>query len=641
MGKGGARRSRDDVKALLVCIGLTNPEDLSGCSTVQEEFAYVKKCFRRKCLETHPDKGGDAADFRDVQSAFETLRSMFERGSIPTFQGSAGTSTKKEYEAAYENMGKYSQPSYEFYEFAEDISVPQYRVELAKSGRSACSKPGTRSKNYQDKKCPIIPGETQYKFKTVARKLKSGTEYDEVAYTLISKGMIRIGVVDEQTGGYGRWCHLECWRVPKRIWLAMPSEGHPDEYKAEVYEMRLIALNEVLFEGMQELSAEHRAKLVRHVMDRGNWAQYKKPAFLKQRSPSKAPAGESASPKKMEAPKAEPSTPRAEDKVKSEVKAEPPASAPQAFMVPSSKAPSSSLVPKEKFVLPKPGVGNAKPGCLGGKTCVLTGVFPEVGGGSGLSLGKDRVKGMIMSFGGRVTSAISGKTDILVVGKDPGMSKVSKGRNQNRCTLLSLKDFCEGINNGTVSQTIEQAKPMVIETFSMGYKARGGFNSLMYRSSKEEIEYAQGKSPQKRLQGPTTENEGEKPAKKAKKSKRKLDLDEEAEEKEEAKEKEPLDKAIQAKLDRNKKQGHVPWHTTLLARELKALCKHHDVDDKGTKPVLIKRLNVFFEAGGGGGGGGKGKGKGKAEDKKEAGGGRGGKGKGKAKAKGRGKRKSV
>ena len=33
----------------------------------------------------------------------------------------------------------------------------------------------------------------------------------------------------------------------------------------------------------------------------------------------------------------------------------------------------------------------------------MTGVFPEVGGGAGLNLGKERVKAMIESFGGRVT----------------------------------------------------------------------------------------------------------------------------------------------------------------------------------------------------------------------------------------------
>ena len=48
----------------------------------------------------------------------------------------------------------------------------------------------------------------------------------------------------------------------------------------------------------------------------------------------------------------------------------------------------------------------------------------QVGGGCGLELGKERVRKMIQSFGGKVTGSVSGRTDILVVGKQPGFSKV-------------------------------------------------------------------------------------------------------------------------------------------------------------------------------------------------------------------------
>ena len=41
-----------------------------------------------------------------------------------------------------------------------------------------------------------------------------------------------------------------------------------------------------------------------------------------------------------------------------------------------------------------------------------------------MELGKARVKTMIESFGGKVTSAVSGKTSFVLVGKEPGMSKV-------------------------------------------------------------------------------------------------------------------------------------------------------------------------------------------------------------------------
>jgi hypothetical protein len=43
------------------------------------------------------------------------------------------------------------------------------------------------------------------------------------------------------------------------------------------------------------------------------------------------------------------------------------------------------------------------PGSLAGHTVVLTGLFPEIGGGSGLGIGKERTEAMVQSFGGRVS----------------------------------------------------------------------------------------------------------------------------------------------------------------------------------------------------------------------------------------------
>ena len=41
-------------------------------------------------------------------------------------------------------------------------------------------------------------------------------------------------------------------------------------------------------------------------------------------------------------------------------------------------------------------------------------------------MGKAKMTTLIENFGGRVTSQVSGKTNFVVVGKDPGASKVSK-----------------------------------------------------------------------------------------------------------------------------------------------------------------------------------------------------------------------
>jgi len=125
---------------------------------------------------------------------------------------------------------------------------------------------------------------------------------------------------------------------------------------------------------------------------------------------------------------------------------------------------------------------------LSGITCVLTGVFPEVGGGADLNLGKDRVKAMVESFGGRVTGSISGRTDILIVGKEPGMSKVSKARAAN-VTLMTLHDLKLGIAHGDV---LAAAQPVVIKVFSAGY----GGNGLALGASDAEYAFAAGVAQQ-------------------------------------------------------------------------------------------------------------------------------------------------
>ena len=95
---------------------------------------------------------------------------------------------------------------------------------------------------------------------------------------------------------------------------------------------------------------------------------------------------------------------------------------------------------KEKFVILKPGIDGAIKDRLKGKRFVFTGIFPEIGGGIGLNIGKQKLKDMIESFGGVVISAISGKTDYLIVGDEPGAVKLQQA--QTTKGLVKM-DLCE------------------------------------------------------------------------------------------------------------------------------------------------------------------------------------------------------
>jgi len=110
---------------------------------------------------------------------------------------------------------------------------------------------------------------------------------------------------------------------------------------------------------------------------------------------------------------------------------------------------------------------------------LYSGIFPELGGGSGIGIGKTKAEDLITSFGGKVTGSISGKTDYLLVGKEPGMSKVKKANAQNvtRLNLDDLKNLCEG-------GSADDIKAIQITSFSKGF---GGKNGLALEASAAEL----------------------------------------------------------------------------------------------------------------------------------------------------------
>jgi hypothetical protein len=326
--------------------------------------------------------------------------------------------------------------SWDFYNDAFDVALPIYKVELARSGRSKCAQ-----KTKSAKRC-----------------------YGEAT---IDKGDVRIGSIDMESGSYTRWMHLMCWRVPSRVWLGVPDpEICQDKSK---FEEALSSMNEVLFTGFDALSPIDKDRIIVHIMDKSHWAK-----LTHRKGPAVSESTLITGPEiKME---------------NGPVRALPASSEPfPGFQDQNQLVPfQQELMPVKGFQMPVKTKQNAN--YLLGKTVVLTGVFPEVGGGAGLNLGKDKVKEMVTNFGGRVTSAISGKTDYLIVGEEPGYSKVSKARTQPKCQLLSLSSMKNAIESGR-SESLQSLPPVIVDSFSSGYM---GTSNLALTASQRELGIAKG-----------------------------------------------------------------------------------------------------------------------------------------------------
>jgi hypothetical protein len=245
--------------------------------------------------------------------------------------------------------------------------------------------------------------------------------------------------------------------VPHRVWLGIPDpETVKDEHQ---FMAALTRMNDVLLSGFTELSPEAQTRFVRHAMDKSHWARAS--ANKKQSSSTEVNTGGA------------PST-----ETKDEDDEKKPA---------ATKSSTALAKTKQAFVVPVPGRNGCLANVLQDKRVVLTGTFPELGGGGGLSLGKGRAKALVESFGGRVTGSISGKTDVLLVGKSPGFSKVSQARSKN-IQLISLHDFKVALESGAASLDDFEEKPMLVQDFSAGYKSNG----LALKAAPEDLRLAQG-----------------------------------------------------------------------------------------------------------------------------------------------------
>ena len=289
------------IAACLTTLGVP-VTSLGACHDLTEEWAIVKKGYFRSALANHPDKGGDSTTFRNIQSAFEALRALFESQAVSCLASSAAK------EVAQGSMTS-ELPSWEYYAHAAEEPVPPYRVEPAKSARSKCA----------------VTGET------------------------IPLDALRVGSLNHETGTYGRWALLAKWRVPSRVWLGLPD---PDACTdAELFKAGLLSMSSVVLSGVGELGPEQVVEFTSHCMQKGAWAKLTKRKDV----PPPDQALDAA-----------------------------PAAAPTAASSALGKAQATSALVADKpgdqrFMVPVPGK-DGPANSLAGKTVVLTGIFPEVGG---------------------------------------------------------------------------------------------------------------------------------------------------------------------------------------------------------------------------------------------------------------------
>lgn len=458
-GDGGGTSS--PIQRCLATIGIDAAQDLSRCTNLTEEFTAIKRAYFKKILVVHPDKGGDAAEFRDVNSSWELIRKLYEDRAVESFV-TAAESTQDRFDYDYGDKDSSSNTTtntssggmpWQYYYDAAAEEVPPYKVELARSGRSKCN--GTKSARTCSVESPFI-----------------------------GKGEIRIGSMDAMSGSYGRWIHLECWRVPNRIWQGLPQDGG-DGIVARCL-AALSGMNEVQFTGFNDLSLHHQHQIAAHVADMSNWASLRgrrlRPADLAASSTGGGGGGDWSSGSQPPARGASYWTGGYSGGSSSTAGYSTGGYSGGSMIAPSSGAAMDFMDHEESalvapsagqrsfYVVPHPGVNGARVDALKGKTIVMTGVFPEIGGGMGLNQGKDRLKSMCESFGARVRSAVSGKTDLLIVGKEPGASKVGKASASGKCQLVSLADLTLTLQG---TQQLESAPPPEIESFSSGYYGNG------------------------------------------------------------------------------------------------------------------------------------------------------------------------
>jgi len=385
--------------------------------------------YFKRVLAVHPDKGGDPEVFRSVQAAWE-VRDKRTSPRCAALAAHARTPTQVLRELFDTSLVHAHGFSYYFGAGTE---------EAARASPDMDGRPRQSWEYFAQAAAEEVPAyrvEVATSGRSECKACKDKVKRGLVEDTVIALGTVRFGSMNEEAGSYGRWHHLRCWRVPASIWLGLPDASCTDP---ALFEAALVGMQRVVFVGYTELSEENKRTVVAFVMDSKNWARRIKKSTTKLPFGSAAAAGECGG----EPAAAEPVS--------------------QALVATGGRGGA--------FIVPRLGMNGALAGALQGQTFVVTGIFPELGGGSGLDLGKAKCKAMVEAFGGKVTGSISGKTSYLIVGKQPGASKVSAaaGKGVQRIDIQGLKDVLE--SGG--ARALKDAPPVAITAFSAGFRGNG------------------------------------------------------------------------------------------------------------------------------------------------------------------------
>jgi len=387
-------------------------------------------------------------------------------------------------------------PPYAFFAMMREMDIVGYKIELAASGRSRCQCAKNNPDGVAYCRNVNVGSDMGTVEKTKGKKKKASTgleiEAANASFGLIAQRAIRIAVLVPESGDFGLFRHLHCWRVPKSVWFCMPEPGfcRESEYTVHEYARRLSQMDDVIFSGWRDLSDADKNLVAAHVMNVSMWASYNEMKYIAARktgfpsitadekelllpAPVKRESIESADVAKESLAVAV-----AEDDLDADKHDQGIISATHLHGTIAKRAAKKKAAEPPDVFIPVPNVDGAIANSLTvcraesemrtPLTFVLTGIFPELDRETfGLAQGKAKAKEFIERFGGVVRTALSGRTDMLLVGREPGVAKLSEARSRN-VPLLNLEHLIDLVHGRSIID-----KPIKIDSFSTGFYGTG------------------------------------------------------------------------------------------------------------------------------------------------------------------------